>query len=125
MRFVIIMLLLAVGFGIPAAAAVGPDCRSITVDTSRSFILVQDHTATTVSKELYVLSEDDDVEVVAWRWIVDEWIRVIPNPAMSPTYSDSVAICPAGYTLPVIGQFDALTIRGVNTGGDVQIQWYK
>lgn len=113
------------GCSSPADALVGPDGKSITVGTDHYWLLVQDHTITTTPKQCYILSLDDDVEVVAWRYIATVWTQVIPNPAMATTYSDSILVCPVGFSLPIYGQFDALTIKGTVTGGAVQVHWYK
>ncbi len=124
----VVAAVMCFGCGETVDAETGPDAREITATTSRTFVLVQHHLASTTKKTAYVLALDDDIEVVAWRFVDSVWTRVIPNYIASDpaaARSDSVIICPQGYTLPITGQFDALTIMGRVSGGLVQIHTYK
>lgn len=110
-----------------AKAQSGPDTvQQITALTTRTFVLVQNHLAGTTKKTAYVLARSGDVEVTAWRWQSNTWNQVYPNPAMyADIGSDSTMVCPSGYTLPISGSFDALTIRGILGDELCEVQVYK
>jgi hypothetical protein len=129
LKIALLIVVIGVCFGCdgPADAQTGPDPVQITATTNRTFVAFQDSLASTTKKTVYVLALEDDLEVVAWRYEISaaarEWVRVIPNPAN--TFADSVMHCPQDYVLPVVGSFDAITIKGDVTGGLVQIHAYK
>lgn len=121
-----LVVLVAVGCSDPADAS-GPDTIEVTSTDSITFVALQDSLASTIKRIAYVLAEEDDTEVVAYRYVVEpavrEWRRVFPNPGNA--FCDSVAVCPSGYVIPIEGEFDALTIKGQNTGGRVQVHVYR
>jgi len=121
-----LIILLAVGIlgCSDTAEAEGPYLvNDLTLDTSRTFVLVQNHQASTFKKTVYVLALEDDIEVTAWRFVDSVWTLVLPN--MTYATTDSIMICPEGFTMPVEGQFDALTLKGTVLGGGVQVHAYK
>lgn len=127
-----IVLVILLGVAFIASAQTGPNpVKSADALTTRTFVLVQNHLAMTTKKTAYVLAEDGEIEVSAWRWDATGtvWNRVLPNPALyddiGATHADSVMICPSGYVLPITGEFDALTLRGVLGTVSCQIQVYK
>ena len=131
LKRIIMMVVVAacVGCGGDADAQTGPVlAKDLTLTTAETFVLCQNHLASTTKKTAYVLALDDDIQVTAWRFVDSVWTLVLPNyipsdPAIAR--SDSVMICPQGFTLPVIGQFDALTLKGLVSGGAVQVHVYK
>ncbi len=68
---------------------------------------------------------EDDLEVSAWRYSISPaarlWVKVMPSSA----FGDTMFTCPTGYVLPIVGEFDALIIRGKVSGGACEVQAYK